>query len=349
MPKDVGDAGEKDTAALLEGGSSTRKSGMELEQCTDESETKAGRLAQVRELVVWFGTLTVASTILTVANKAIMLKFRYANMVLLLQSLLSAGVLIAAKATGRIKVNPITTSQVQIFLVSSILKVLQVVTSLLALPLVAIATVMVFRNLAIVITALIDRFFFGSRLNSRCICALVLVLLGSLVYTGFDVNYSPVGYMWLAINTVLYVISVIYNKVFQTRLQEAKTQTAQGNALIEQSWMCVWGVGFAQMGGELTSKMATDLFAMSTTTFWLFIATGLAAPVIGTAYAKCFAIASPTTVTVAATVNKCVSIVIATFAFGTILANSQMAGLALCVFAGAWYGEEQKKAKMAGK
>ena len=41
------------------------------------------------------------------------------------------------------QVNPITASQVKIFLVSSVLKVLQVVTSLLALPLVAIATVMV--------------------------------------------------------------------------------------------------------------------------------------------------------------------------------------------------------------
>ena len=53
--------------------------------------------------------------------------------------------------------------------------------------------------------------------------------------------------------------------------------------------------------------------------------------------------------TVAATVNKCISIVIASFAFGTVLLKSQMGGLVLCVVAGAWYGEEQKKAKRAGK
>lgn len=308
-----------------------------------------GRVAKVRELVVWFGTLTVASTIMTVANKAIMLNFNYANMVLLLQSVLSAAVLVGAKVGGYIKVNPITRSQVKIFLASSVLKVLQVVTSLLALPLVAIATVMVFRNIAIVITAVVDLMFFGTKFNFRCVLALALVVVGSLVYTGFDVNFNAQGYMWLALNTFLYVVSVIYNKVFQTRLQEAKAQTAQGNALIEQSWMCFWGVGFAQVGGEFTPKMVEDAFAMSGTTLMLFIATGLAAPVIGTAYAKCFAIASPTTVTVAATVNKCISIVIASFAFGTVLANTQLGGLALCVFAGAWYGEEQKKAKMAGK
>lgn len=247
------------------------------------------------------------------------------------------------------QVHHITSSQVQIFLASSVLKVLQVVTSLLALPLVAIATVMVFRNIAIVITAVIDLIFFGTKFNCRCIAALALVVIGSLVYTGFDVNYNARGYMWLCLNTVLYVISVIYNKVFQTQLQEANTQTAQGNALIEQSWMCVWGVGFAYVGGEFTSKMAMDAMAMNGITVVLFLATGLAAPIIGTAYAKCFAIASPTTVTVAATVNKCISIVIASVAFGTVLANTQLGGLALCVFAGAWYGEEQKKAKMSGK
>ena len=50
--------------------------------------------------------------------------------------------------------------------------------------------------------------------------------------------------------------------------------------------MVLWGVGFAHVGGEFTAKMVGDAVAMDSMTFTLFIATGLAAPVIGTAYAK---------------------------------------------------------------
>ena len=64
-----------------------------------------------------------------------------------------------------------------------------------------------FRNIAIVITAVIDMLFFGTKFNCRCITALVLVVVGSLVYTGFDVNYDPTGYMWLSLNTFLCVVT----------------------------------------------------------------------------------------------------------------------------------------------
>jgi len=318
-----------------------------MESDGTESAAHLKRLEKAREITIWFGTLAVASTILTVGNKAIMHEFNYANMVLLLQSLLSALILCGAALTGLIDVNPITSAQIRIFLMSSVLKVLQVVSSLMALPNVAIATVMVFRNLAIVTTAIIDYFFFDGKHSRNTVLALGLVVAGSLIYTGFDVNFHAEGYAWLVLNTVLYVLSVVYNKVYQTRLQEAKTQTAQGNALIEQSWMCLWGIGFAYFGGELTPKVATELFNMTPTLFWLFAATGVAAPIIGTAYAKCFAIASPTTVTVAATVNKCISIIIASFVFSVVHLKTQYFGLTICVLAGAWYGEEQKKAKNA--
>ena len=104
--------GAKDSDTLL--GKGIAPMSMDLESGKGGSETASKNVsvagavagaAAVRELVVWFGTLTIASTIMTVANKAIMLKFRYANMVLLLQSLLSAAVLIGAKAFGWIEVS----------------------------------------------------------------------------------------------------------------------------------------------------------------------------------------------------------------------------------------------------
>ena len=295
------------------------------------------------EIVFWFGTLAIVSTILTVTNKYLMKQYPFPNAILLIQSAMSALILCGAGIAGVADIKPMTSRQVRIFLVSSLFKVAQVITALKALPLVAIATTMVFRNFAIVATAICDCTFFSWKPATMTVIALFVVLGGSLMYTGADINFDPTGYMWLTVNAFLYVASVLYNKVFQTTLQKGNEQTATGNAMIEQTWMVVWGVGFAYGAGELQQGAPGKLPALSSTALSWFLATGIAAPVIGTAYARCFAISNPTTVTVAATVNKCIAIVIAAFVFGTVLTSVQYTGLFITIVGGAWYAEAKKK------
>ena len=295
------------------------------------------------EMFFWFSTLAVVSTILTVTNKYLMKQYPFPNMILLLQSAMSALLLCGAGLLGMTDIKPVSLRQASIFLVSSLFKVAQVITALKALPLVAIATTMVFRNFAIVATAMCDCMFFSWQPTRKTVLALFVVLGGSLMYTGADVNFNAEGYMWLTVNAFLYVASVLYNKVFQTRLQKGNEQTATGNAMIEQTWMCVWGVGFAYGAGEVQKGAVGEVWALSTTALAWFFATGVAAPVIGTAYARCFAISNPTTVTVAATVNKCIAIVIAAFVFGTVLTSVQYTGLFITIVGGAWYAEVKKK------
>jgi drug/metabolite transporter (DMT)-like permease len=295
--------------------------------------------------VLWFGTLAVVSTILTVVNKLLMIEYPFANTILLLQSTMSAALLGLAKHAGWIEVHKITFHQCSIFLASSIIKVLQVITALHALPYVAIATTMVFRNFAIVATAICDCTFFGRTATPKTVFALVLVLCGGVTYTGTDIHFNTTGYIWLTVNASLYVASVLYNKVVQTRLQDQDEQTAHGNALIEQTWMVIWGLGFVSGTGELEAGAMNHLWELRASTLVWFAATGAAAPILGTAYARCFAISSPTTVTVASTVNKCIAIFIAAVTFGTHLSWSQYTGLLITVVGGAWYGVLKRSEK----
>ena len=310
--------------------------------CNKLAEERSAAKA-TSEMFFWFGTLTVVSTILTVTNKYLMKQYPFPNMILLLQSAMSALLLCGASLFRMTDIKPISLGQISIFLVSSLFKVAQVITALKALPLVAIATTMVFRNFAIVATAICDCMFFSWQPTRQTVLALFVVLFGSLMYTGADINFNPQGYMWLTVNAFLYVASVLYNKVFQTRLQKGNEQTATGNAMIEQTWMCLWGVGFAYGAGEIQQGAIGEVWKLSPTVLAWFVATGVAAPVIGTAYARCFAISNPTTVTVAATVNKCVAIVIAAFVFSTVLTSVQYMGLLITIGGGAWFAEVKKK------
>eukprot|EP00937_MAST-01D_sp_MAST-1D-sp2_P001928 g1928.t1 len=308
---------------------------------TEESKPQIS----IATFTFWFGALTTVSTVLTVANKYIMLHYPFSNTIVALQSIMSMTVLSVAGATGLAPMKPIKCHHAVIMLMASLFTCAQVVTNLQALPYVAIATVMVFRNFAIVATAITDRTVFGNVLSMNATLALCFVLTGSLIYTGGDVNYDKTGYFWLSINAVLYTGATIYNKIYQTKLQEKKEQTASGNALLGQSWMAVFGIGFMYAAGEPARGSLTKLRGLNSMCVALFLATGLAAPCIGVCYARCFAIAHATTVTVAATVNKCFAILVAAYAFNTQLSAVQYAGLLLTVLSGAWFAEEKKVKK----
>ena len=90
---------------------------------SDAEERSAAKATS--EMFFWFGTLTVVSTILTVTNKYLMKQYPFPNMILLLQSAMSALLLCGASLFRMTDIKPISLGQISIFLVSSLFKVAQ--------------------------------------------------------------------------------------------------------------------------------------------------------------------------------------------------------------------------------
>ena len=138
------------------------------------------------------------------------------------------------------------------------------------------------------------------------------------------------------------IANTFWNKVFITKYtKELKVQTSYGVSLIQQIetlpiiFVCA---AFNNEGGAYMAYTPLPLEAKLT-----ILATCAGGVLIGIAYPKCFSLLSGTSVVVASTANKAVSILIGMYLFGTRLSGTQVLGLAICISGSLWYALEGKR------
>mmetsp|Transcript_26371 Transcript_26371/g.56640 ORF Transcript_26371/g.56640 Transcript_26371/m.56640 type:complete len:354 (+) Transcript_26371:67-1128(+) len=291
----------------------------------------------------WLFMLFIASVTMTIGNKYVMRAWGdFANTLTLLQNGTAVLYLAISRHLGYLEMKPFTGQQWKVFAATAFFLTMQIFTSLKALPYVAIATVVVFRNTCTVIIAIIDYCFFGNKFNKMQTASLGLTTIGMLVYAGQDINFDLVGYLWLVGNSVATIANTFWNKVFITKYtKELKIQTSYGVSLIQQLETLPLVFVLAAVNGEGGAYMEykpLDMAAKLT-----ILATCAGGVLIGIAYPKCFSLLSGTSVVVASTANKAVSIVIGMVLFGTRLSATQVLGLSICIGGSLWYALEGKR------
>jgi len=304
----------------------------------DESKQS---VSDTKTAVFWFTTLALVSVWMTVGNKIVMTTFNYPNYVGLLQNSSAVICLIGANLCGLIQIKPTNAQQWKIFLVNAALLVAQIVTSLKALPLVAIATTIAFKNLVTCLTAVTEAVFFGKKFSGELALAMLVTTAGMSVYAGSDINFNATGYFWLVMNTLSSVGNALWNKFYISKFTKSQEQTAEGITLIQQAETLPLMIMMATYNSEWE---AVDLMSQQTSTVLVVLfGTCIGGYWIGVCYAKVFQIASGTSVMLASTVNKAISIIVAWFVFENILTSEQIFGLFLCIFGGVWYAIASKR------
>lgn len=301
------------------------------EQAKAVEEEEAGAAT----LTFWFGMLLVVSVTMTVGNKVVMLDFHYPNAVTFLQNGTCVVALFLFKILKIADIKPITFEQWKIFAMSAIMLSIQIVTMLCALPLVAIASTVVFRNIGTVVVAIIDYMFFGKTFTPGSVAGLLLTAVGMTVYAMNDINYNFVGYMWLTANLVATVFNTFWNNVFIKEFKNSKKQTAEGISLVTQTETLPIALVLMASNNELASPPL--LVELPFTTQVVFFATCIGGLVISVTYSKLFSLSNGTSIILASTVNKAVSIVVGYFVFGTVLDATQVLGLCICMAGGVVY------------
>eukprot|EP00947_MAST-08B_sp_MAST-8B-sp1_P002217 g2217.t1 len=228
----------------------------------------------------------------------------------------------------------------KVFLVPGLCTAGQIGSSLMALPLVSIATVVAMRNLCTCVVATIEWAFFGEKMSLATVLALVTVVVGMTVYTGADHAFNATGYFWLAVNGALTVTSTIYSRVFVKKYTATKQQTASGISFIVQTETLPIALFLAFVNKEGSAPAA--LFSLGLGPLLIIALTCGGGLMIGQAYPKCYSLASGTAVVVASTANKAAAIVIGMFVFGTVFTPTQVLGLVVCVGGALMYAVEQK-------
>jgi drug/metabolite transporter (DMT)-like permease len=92
----------------------------------------------------------------------------------------------------------------KMFLIPTTIFTMMLFCSLQALPYIAVATTIIFRNIGTVLVATGDYFFFSKVFTFQQRFAMGIIICGSVVYAGSDVNYEPIGYFWITLNTLFF-------------------------------------------------------------------------------------------------------------------------------------------------
>lgn len=291
----------------------------------------------------WFLLLLSLSCGMTLANKYIMVSYSYANTLMLVQNGVAAAVLLLCHCCGYLETKPFTLSQLKTFMLPSLFVTLEMYTSLLALPHVAIATTVIFRNASLVVVALADCSCMGTRFSAVSWVGLALIVGGSFVYADEDITYDETGYFWLGINAFVYIFACFYNKYYITK----SLQTPVGISLITNTSSLPCILCTAAIDKEQLGVGAARLRQLPARLLTVVAASALGALLISTTYTKVYKIASATAVTVCGNVSKALGIVAGHVVFGTVLSRTQSAGLAVCMVGGLQYSLASKAKRAA--
>lgn len=145
----------------------------------------------------------VSGTLLTLGNKLLVVRFPYANILLVLQNAMSVLLLIFFSRVFRrffSSLPSLNLDVVKLWLPLVLLFVMMLSSSLVALMYVSVPTLIVIRNLITLVVALLEYICLGNKMDGISIVTLIGMLLGAILYSKHDLTFSVKGYAWLGAN-----------------------------------------------------------------------------------------------------------------------------------------------------
>jgi GDP-mannose transporter len=150
------------------------------------------------------------STMLNLANKAIFSdrKLNYPWSLLGIQSFVCA-LMLGAYYAITMRRFPLKTALLRELLLPCSVFALFIFTSARALRYISLPVLSVIKSFAPMGIAATERVLFGERIHAGTYVAMLIILVANLVTVLNDIEYSPVGYMWAALNTIANIIYVV--------------------------------------------------------------------------------------------------------------------------------------------
>jgi drug/metabolite transporter (DMT)-like permease len=147
----------------------------------------------------------IVGNALTLVNKIVMMHFPYPNVVVLVQCIVTIGLVLCGEKllphiTGDIR--DLEWPLIKQWIWLTILFFIMLLSSMYALETVTVPTMIVVRNLATLVTAVFDVVFLKSKVTAGEVLTLLCILGGAIFYGFRDINFHATGYCWLVVNVL---------------------------------------------------------------------------------------------------------------------------------------------------
>lgn len=296
--------------------------------------------SETAKAAFWFVLFMFASVSMVIFNKLIMTSFPYANALLMIQNMMTIGLNCLGTQIGIFEMKPWQLDHFKIWALPTATFSIMLLTSLYALPLVAVATTVVFRNIGTVLVAAGDALIFKKEFNQEMKTAIAVIVFGSVVYGYYDLDYNAVGYVWMTANTCIFACNVLYEKYAVISVD----QTAVGVSCYQNILSIpLLGVALLSSGETVATGAYQELsFFMQSS----IIATGFFGCLLSICYMSLNKFVSPTSITIASNLNKLVSAIVGAVVFHSTVSAHAIVGLLICMMGGYLYSSAPKPSKV---
>jgi len=273
---------------------------------------------------------------MVVSNKIIMHAFPFPMTLLLIQNTIAVVLTLVLALTGHdaFTMKPWDSKHLITWLLPTITFSIMLMTSLLALPHIAVATTVVFRNLGSLLVATIEPLVLTTPpLTSGHKKSLAVIIAGALIYSIFDLNFNQKGYLWISFNTGLFCVQVLIEKYAVSKVDQTATGIACYQNLLSIPVLLV-GVMFA---GE--SAAILELQQLSSRMLLLVALSGMFGCSLSVCYMALNQLVSATSMVIAGNLNKLLASVIGAYIFSNSVTPHTVAGLLVCILGGYMYSQ----------
>lgn len=289
---------------------------------------------------IWFPLNIACSVGMVLLNKSLSVGVGHPNTVLGLQNGATvAYLIIGGRTCGLFDLSvPFRPAQFTPFVAPIVNWVVMLALSLKMLQYNSVATATMFKTLGTLLTCAIEVLYFKARYSRRAQASLGLLGLGSAVYAGTDVGFSPVGYLFASLQISSWVLQTFIDKATIVDSEQTKAGITVIRNLLSLPVVCL----LINLSGEAADAVPTVLLARREV-WGQILLSSVCGCGLGLTTSALYQHFAPTTVVVANNVGKCLSIALGCALFRDRLSPLQVLGLATSLAGSFLYGREERK------
>ncbi|XP_062192475.1 GDP-mannose transporter GONST1 [Phragmites australis] len=256
--------------------------------CVDDNDLEDGKASKDRDRPSQFLRLPniqnrallsglaycISSCSMILVNKFVLSGYGFNAPIFLMlyQNIVSVTIVSTLSLSGAIPTEPLTWKLIKVWLPVNIIFVGMLITSMFSLKYINVAMLTILKNVANVLTASGETYFFNKHHGTQVWIALILMIISAAAGGVTDLSFHAVGYTWQIINCFL---TASYSLTLRHVMDSAKQATKSGN-LNELSMVLLNNILSLPLGiilvlgfNEVEYLLETPLLRMPE--FWLVI------------------------------------------------------------------------------
>mmetsp|Transcript_29833 Transcript_29833/g.77007 ORF Transcript_29833/g.77007 Transcript_29833/m.77007 type:complete len:324 (+) Transcript_29833:166-1137(+) len=285
------------------------------------------------KVAFWLVFYLLCSSTMLIVNKLAVVALPLPNLLLLAQVFASVVLVVLAHFTKLTTVDFNNWSKAWEWRYVMFWWLMPMITNMMALKVVTVETVIIFRTLSVFAVAGGDYFFFGKKFSIIQISGMILIFVGSVVYSSADVNYDAYGYFW----AFLYFGATVVNSLYVKMVFDKMTSMSNVEKMYYQNLVAVPALLVLSLIADPLDKLGAAVEDMSLSGVTAVVLSCFMGTMISLAGTFLRDLVSPTSFNIAGNSNK-----FATVLFSAVLLQAQntstaLMGLVIALIGGATY------------